>query len=186
MANPKSKNTPKEEVIMKSTETAGEDTSVVEPVESPLDELRSKADALGVKYSPNIGEVSLKKKIDDFITSGSAGLDDKELVIKDIKDDKVKSMKDKALHRRKVQVTNLDPKESEFTTAYGCVINDDLRIAMVIRLNQPIGLEQCLIDQLRVKRIQKVMPEVDEHTGKATGNFVTQAVAHYNVEFLED
>ena len=183
MANAKSKNTPKEEVTIKSTETADD---VVETVESELDELKSKADALGVKYAANIKIESLKKKIDDFIASGSAGLDDKDLVIKEIKESKVESMKDKALRRRKVQVTNLDPKEGEFTTVYKCVINDDMRIALVIRLNQPIGLEQCLIDALRRDRIQKVMPEVDEHTGKATGNFVTQSVAHYNVEFLDD
>lgn len=175
----KSKNNPKEDTVIESEETQVEDTK------SELQDTKDKADALGVKYSPNIGLASLKKKINDFITSGSVGLDDKELVVKELKEEKAESAKDKALTRKKVQITNLDPKEGEFTTAYKCIINEHFTLAKVIRLNQPIGLEQCLIDAIRRDRIQKVMPEVDEHTGKATGNFTTISVAHYNVEFLD-
>ncbi len=150
-----------------------------------VQELKEKADAIGVKYSPNIGSKALADKIEKFISTGDVGLDDKQLAVKAIKENTAKDIKTRELKRSKVTVTNLDPKESQFTTVYQCIITDAFSLAKVIRLNQPIGLEKCLITRLRGKRIQKVMPEVDEHTGKATGNFTTISVPHYNIEFLD-
>jgi len=146
--------------------------------EMSLEELKKKADKLGITYSAQIGSAKLAAKIDaeeakekktKVTTDKSKG--------KKLTDIQVKNMKATALSN--VTVTNLDPDNSGASTVYACVENEYFSIARVIPLDVPIALEAALIKKIKNMQSLSYVPVVKN--GKNTGTFTHKAVPTYAV-----
>ena len=142
------------------------------------EELRVKADLLGITYSPNIGNDTLADKIKEHTEAveKAASFQTDE--------GKAKAATDMARIPLKVRVSNLDAEEREHTTVYRCVMNTYFTIAHVIPLDTEWFVPKCLCDSLDNAMMQVHVKEIDPITNRATGNMVPKQVKKYNVQYL--
>lgn len=167
-----------------------------------LDELKTEADGLGIKYAPKIGAEKLQAKIEDYYESQAA--DDlvqeapeetPEAELPAIPENsspaqkRAKNMlelagelRKAALKTRVVTITNNDKRDSHMTTtAYLSMENQYFGLSKIVPLDVPVELEQCLID---VAKSTEIILHVDEIVdGKRTGNKRPQYVKKYVVSY---
>jgi len=152
-----------------------------------IDKLKVTADALGVKYSPNIGAASLQKKIDAMEQLEA----EKKSLTQEPKAEKKVSKKPrkisnkefsimKAKNVKKVKIVNMDPQNRAATTVFSGVCNMVMDIQRVVPLNMIISLEECLINEIENRSYTSSEPEIDK-SGDPTGNFVTVSAPVYQV-----
>lgn len=154
---------------------------------SKLEELKKEADTLGLEYGSNIGEKTLKSKIDRF-------KEDKELeeftprenkrVV--VEDDPQANFKKKMLERRKkafkrskVIVYNNDPREREFSTTMSKVQNSYYGSGKVIPIGQEWWLEQMHIDNLKSIEILTYVKD------PKTGNSVAKKTRKFTIDIID-
>lgn len=145
------------------------------------EELRSKANLLGVAYSQNIGNDTLEERIKEHMEAKTASeLYQQEAAVAFKSADKAKL--DMAKIPLKVRVSNLDVEEREHTTVYRCVLNEKMVLAHVIPLDKPWFVPKCLVDSLNDSMMQVHVKELDPLTGRPTGNSAPKQVKKYNIQ----
>lgn len=165
-----------------------------------LEELKTEADGLGIKYAPKIGIEKLQEKIEDYYESQAA--DDLVQEAPEVPEElpaipennspaqrRNKGMRElaaelrgAAMKTRVVTITNNDKRDSHMTTtAYLSMENQYFGLSKIVPLDIPVELEQCLID---VAKSTEIILHVDEIVdGKRTGNKRPQYVKKYVVSY---
>lgn len=156
-----------------NTETNQEDTRT--------EELRAKAQLLGIKFAANIGNDKLADKIGEHLLAQEASGDFQEY--SKANDNGEAGIK-MAKIPLKVRVSNLDVEEREHTTVYSCVMNSKFTVAHVIPLDKEWFVPKCLIDSLETQMMQVHVKEIDPMTNRPTGNMVPKQVKKYNVQYV--
>lgn len=152
-----------------------------------LEELKEKADILGIQYSKNIGAVKLLEKI-DAANAASKEAKEAKAVVKGTKsgglkkgvkltDQEIRIAKAKSLS--KVKIANLNSQNTGATTVTSGVINQYMSVQRVIPLNMEIALEECLIGEISERTFSASTPEIIN--GNNTGNFITKEMKEYAV-----
>jgi len=165
-----------------------------------INELKDTATMYGIKFPGNISKVKLEELITKFKTStndvkevGSAISSDEDDEIysenlawndSKITNGEVKELKEQALMRLKVRVTNLNPEEADSTTVYAGVVSQYFKAARYIPLGAEWYVEQCLVDKLLSDKLQVFINDIDPKTRRPNGNKKAKLVKHYNIEFL--
>ena len=164
-----------------------------------MNELKDTALMYGLKFPGNISRDKLEALIKDFkskpdvkqVGISISSNDDDEEYISDqdwnkekITRGEVKELKNQALLKLKVRVTNLNPEESDQQLAYAGIVTNFFRVARYIPLGTEWYVEQCLVDKLMVDKLQVFVNEIDPRTRRPNGNKAAKLVKHYNVEFL--
>ena len=120
--------------------------------------LKEQATKLGIAYSPNIGYDTLKKKIDAKLAE-TEGLtpEDAEPVTKVAT---TGSKKMNMLKLIRVQITNLDPNDSNLTGEYRTFCNGVTgKIGRMIRYGKPWHIESCMLDSMKEAKFAIVTQE---------------------------
>lgn len=146
-----------------------------------LEELKEKANSLGITFNAKIGADKLAEKIDRFENP------EKAEAIKEANTSKGKKLTPiqmkimKATDLSNVTITNLDPDNSGASTVYACVENEYFNVSKVVPLDVPLALEACLIK--KIKKMQSIgyVPVVKD--GKNTGTFTHKAIPTYAVTY---
>lgn len=151
-------------------------------METTLDKLKQQATDLGIKYSPNIGEETLKTKIAeklDEISVNKPSETSNEDEVKLTRMQKiVEEAKKKAFKKSFVTITNLDKRENEeVTTAYLGFENLYFDLSRIVPLNVVVELEDALI-----KVAQKAPMTIHVQDPK-TGNKIPKTTNKYSVNF---
>ena len=179
-------------------------------LEKTLEELQAEATGLGIKFHPNMGEVKLKEKIEDFYESQAAGdlvemvEDEPEETLEETpkptnvvydvpgtkvtltKDQKLRlkvtKAKEKAMEKRVITISSNDKRDNDVTTvAYLGFENQYFGISKLVPLDIPIELEVCLIDIAKTTKITLHKDEIVN--GKRTGNKIPASVKKLSVSF---
>ena len=159
-----------------------------------IEEARTEADQLGLKYSPNIGLAKLEEKIEGHYATQAAGdivteVEEETEAVEVAKPAAGKltqeqahakmllTAKAKAFETRIVTITSNDKRDNHVTTtAYLSMDNQYFGKSKYVPLDVPVELEKCLID---VAKDIKIMLHVDEIVdGKRTGNKRLVCVFH--------
>ena len=114
-----------------------------------LEELKEKADSLGISYNVKIGAEKLAEKIDKFENPDKAEAEKEAKSPKGKKLTPIQEKIMKATALSNVTITNLDPDNSGASTVYACVENEYFTVADVVPLDVPIALEECLIKKIK-------------------------------------
>jgi len=167
-----------------------------------IEDARTEADQLGLKYSPNIGLAKLEEKIEGYYATQAAGdivtvpegdadatqetqdTNSKVLTKEQAHAKMLLNAKAKAFETRVVTITSNDKRDNHVTTtAYLSMDNQYFGRSKYVPLDIPVELEMCLID---VAKEIKIMLHVDEVVdGKRTGNKVPRMVNKYVVSFAD-
>jgi len=167
-----------------------------------IEELKTEADTLGIKYVKNIGAEKLAQKIEDYFESQAA--DDLAVVKEEdpivdeltgpkkgvdkmpINETPEQAFKRKSKERQKKRLTNTrvvtlssnDKRENHVTsTAYlSCGT-----LSRIVPLDIPVELEEALIIIAETTPITLHVAEVID--GKRTGNSVPKSIKKYNVSY---
>jgi len=161
-------------------------------MEKTIDELRTEADQLGIKYSQNIGAAKLSAKIEEFYKNQSAGGSVDKLVEKaeeaDVKSTKkdgpkgLQEIRKEAMATRVVTLTLNDKKENDkATVAPLSVENAYFGVSKLVPLDMPVELENCLIELAQSLKCTAFTDEIVN--GKRTGNHKISLVRKYVVSF---
>ena len=146
------------------------------------DELRAKADLLGVKYSPNIGLDKLEERIVAKQAESEPKATAATVTTETITSEK-QNIKN-ALIKLKVRITNLDPNERDHTTLYKAVLNKDISVAKVVPLDKIWYVPACIVAAIDEAMVQVHVHEIDPKSNKRTGNMIPKQVKKYNVQYL--
>lgn len=142
-----------------------------------IEQLKAKADELGVDYAGNIGAEKLKRKIEDFLNQKAKGTKKKPKE-KKLSDVEVKILKAKNLI--KVRISNLDPNNVNASTVFSGIVNSYMSLQRVIPLNIPIAVEEALVKDIEKRQYISSVPEEDNN-GNITGNMKTVQLPVYAV-----
>jgi len=115
--------------------------------EMTLEELRKKADALGIEYPKTLGTAKLAAKIDAVENKEKTENKDKDKKPKKLSPSEASKMR--ALSLRKVIISNLDQNNTGASTVYACVENQTVSIARVLPLDKEIYVEEALIQAIK-------------------------------------
>lgn len=162
-----------------------------------MNELKDEATKLGLDFTGIKSKVALQELIDTYYKSQAADdlVEEKPEVTEDIATSQapaqtrakgvrgmVAQLKKEALKTRIVRITNNDKRDNHVTTTcYLCCENQYWGISKIVPLDEPVELEQCLIDT--AKGVEVVL-HVDEIVdGKRTGNKVPKLVKKYVISY---
>jgi hypothetical protein len=157
-----------------------------------LEDLKAKADLLGVRYSGNIGVERLKAKIDAHIakekedsSSGDAvdEEDGSELMPGSDKYYRAIRAAEKAA-REPVRciITDLDQSDSDNPTIYAKVANSHFQIGVIIRKDVEQLVPKAIVNALRQKTMVKWRNAVNPITKRPTGNKTPYTVKRYAIQ----
>ena len=163
-----------------------------------IEELKEKADLLGITYKGNISKEALKEKIlevslERALSVGSEELEPEEELYdtdldtgekKKLTKKEIDELREQALLMLKVRITNLNPEEASQSTVYAGVVTPYVRAARYIPFDKVWYVEQCLVDKLLTEKMQVFVDEIDPRTRRPNGNKRSKMVKHYNVEFI--
>ncbi len=146
--------------------------------EEIMSALKAKADLYGIAYSPNIGEAKLRERIEEYES-------------KQPKDESENGKKENwKLHpaRRliKVRISNLDVTERDLPSIYRGVVTKHFTEARVIPLDTEWWVPECIVKELENDMMQIHVDQVDEKTGRKTGNKIPKNVKKYNIQYISD
>lgn len=155
-----------------------------------IEDLKVEADALGIKYSPNIGVTTLKGKIDAFKAKSESEDDEFEPIVnKRVKDPRltakqklnrrIREIRKKKLARSKVIVYNNDPREAEFSTTMSRVQNSYFGNARVIPIGVEWWVEQMHIDNLKSIEILTYVKD------PKTGNMKPKKTKKFTIDIID-
>lgn len=169
-----------------------------EKKEMTMDELKQKANLLGLSFKGNVSRDALEKMILDAALERALAVGSEELEVeedlyevdqntltrKKLTNKEIKELKYQALLMLKVRVTNLNPEEANQSTVYAGVVTPYVRAARYIPFDKVWYVEQCLVDKLLTEKMQVFVDEVDPRTRRPNGNKKSKMVKHYNIEFV--
>ena len=155
--------------------------------DNQLEELKEKADILGVPYSKNIGAAKLREKIEEANKLSFEKRETKQKVKastnglpKGVKLTDVQIRVAIAKEPIKVRIANMNADNKGSTTVYAGVVNEYMSINRIIPLNMVIALERCLVEQVESRTFSSSVPEIDK-SGEPTGNFIVKEEGEYAV-----
>ena len=129
---------------------------------SNLIELKAEADELGIKYSPNISEATLAKRIADFKTGGSDS-DDATGEITPIpvlsQADKIRQIRKDALRLVRVIITPMDVAKRDYHGEIFQFSNRILSAKRFVPFGHPTHVEAVLLDQIKTRQMRQTIPE---------------------------
>ncbi len=159
-----------------------------------LEDLKAKADLLGVKYSGNIGVEKLKMKIEAHIAKEqeaderpSEAKGDGELTPGS--DKYYRAIRDaEKVAREPVRciITDLDQSDSDNPTIYAKVANSHFQIGVIIKKDVEQLVPKAIVNALRQKTMVKWRNAVNPITKRPTGNKTPITVKRYAVQELND
>ncbi len=159
-------------------------------MDNQLEELKEKADILGIQYQKNIGAEKLRLKIEKANEESMANRDTKtkEKATKGGLPKGVKLTDQQiriaiAKEPLKVRITNMSQDNNGATTVYAGVVNQFMSLSRIIPLNMDIALERCLVEDIENRKFITGVPETDK-LGNRTGNFRSQEAPEYAVARL--
>ena len=114
------------------------------------DELRTKAKDLGIKFTKNTDDDTLIAKIEAIETSASR-----------VQSRNVQNSRQQLTALKHVKVTPLNPVEFNQKAKYVSLVNRFVSIRKAVLFNEPIFLEQCIIDSLKSKKFINVITNVN-------------------------
>lgn len=169
----------------------------VEEIEKSFQELKDEAVGLGLDVKGLKSKKEVIELIEKHYESQSAGdlvkikdetetKDEEKPVVSNGKSmgEIARELKEKALKTKVVRITNNDKRDNSVTnTVYLSAENQYWGISKIVPLDEPVELEQCLINCAKNIEIMNHVDEVVE--GKRTGNKVFRMVKKYSVS-LED
>ena len=135
-----------------------------------LEELRAKADELGIEYAKTLGRAKLLEKIEAFEAERLKPKRKKKVEARPLSDTDIKVLKAKSL--AKVKITNLDPNNTGASTVVSGVMNEYMPIQRVLPLGVEMAVEEALIKEISNRKHITSIPEQDA-SGSFTGNHKT-------------
>ena len=129
---------------------------------SSLIELKAEADELGIKYSPNISEATLAKRIADF-KAGGGDIDDVVGEITPIpvlsQAEKIKQIRKEALRLVRVIITPMDVSKRDYHGEIFQFSNRILSAKRFVPFGHPTHVEAVLLDQIKTRQMRQTVPE---------------------------
>lgn len=131
---------------------------------SNLIELKAEADELGIKYSPNISEATLAKRIADFKAGGDSDTGDDAIgeitpipVLSQA--DKVRQIRKDALRLVRVIITPMDVTKRDYHGEIFQFSNRILSAKRFVPFGHPTHVEAVLLDQIKTRQMRQTIPE---------------------------
>lgn len=135
-----------------------------------LEELKAKADELGIKYSGNISAATLQERIDAHI------LAQEPEVVTPV--NKIGALRKEATKLVRVIITPMDTLKKDYNGEFFQVANKILNIKRFIPFGVSTHIESVLLEQLREKQFRM------SETIKGTTNPVSRLVPAYAIQVL--
>ena len=144
-------------------------------MERTLEELKEEADALGIKYSANIGAAKLQEKIDEYDakldTEVAASTDGKKMTEFEARL-AIKALEDENRKTKVVKIAMVDKRESAYaTSAYFSTGDIAMRVPLDVWVEMPIILIKMAEDAQALVHI--------ESGGLTTSKFQKKYVVEY-------
>lgn len=145
-------------------------------------DLRSKADLLGVKYSPNIGFDKLKLKVElkleeiDDVTESSSSVGPNKFVIEAEKE---------ATQPWLVIVKDLDATQQNDPTIVTNIGNRYFKIGCITRKDIEQVVPKAVVEALEAKTMVQWVDERHTVTKRPTGNKVARTTNRYNISIID-
>jgi hypothetical protein len=169
-----------------------ENDDTVELVEDELENLKQRADVLGIKYHPNIKLESLKTKVNDRLAGvkhDTTEADDDNAQPKEAVEETIaqkrRRIKDEALALVRIRVSCLNPAkkewEGEIFTVGNSLIGSVTKYVPFNTGDDGYHVPQILLNQLRARECQVFITKKDER-----GNKVRKAklIKEFGIEVL--
>ena len=149
-----------------------------------IEELREKADSLGITYHPQTGVTKLNRLINEH-KSPEDTEDVEEPVEKEVKKVVKKTPKPPSAikYHRYVSISSMDPTETQIKSQYTSVLNEKTAVkAYPVPLNTPIMLPVAIINVL--SDIRFATPVMEE---RGDMNFICNynIKKKYNIKYLD-
>jgi len=148
-------------------------------------ELIEEANQLGLEFKGNISTQKLHEMVEAHYDNEAAGdkpTEKEETVETTTRNDIFAEVKKKALATKVVTITSNDTRtNSDETMVYLAVENMHFAVGGWYPLNEPIEIQNCLIDIAKNTKITLHKDEVID--GRRTGNKVPVRTNAYNVNF---
>ena len=167
-----------------------------------MEQLKDEATKLGLDFKGIKSKAALQELLDTYYESQAADdlVEEKqeEETVEEKKDNTqapaqirakgvramVAQLKKEALKTKIVRITNNDKRDNHVTTTcYLSCENQYWGISKIVPLDEPVELEQCLIDTAKAIEVVLHVDEIIE--GKRTGNKVPKLVKKYVISYEE-
>lgn len=158
-------------------------------IEYDIEELKIKADLLGVSYNPRIGGKKLKAKIDlhmSEIDTKKEEVTETKTGAKSIGPNKtVRQLEKEARRLISVIVTDNNPIDIDNPTIVIGVENSYFKIGpVIIRKDEEQLIPKAILASLKAKTMVKWVPSINTMTKRPTGNKIAERKSRYNIQYL--
>lgn len=131
--------------------------SEIKTIESiSSEDLRTKAKALGIKFTKNTSDDTLIAKIEEIENSSKV-----------VQSRNVQNSRNTLMALKRVQVQPLNPLELSIPAKFITVANRFITVRKAVQFNTPIFLEQCVIDVLKEMKYLHIEDNVTPRGGKS-------------------
>ena len=160
----------------------------IEDEDTLLEELKEKANLLGLKYHPKVGIKKLKDKIDlhlqDFKENTTPEKTEVGIVSKG-PSKTIATMEKDARKLCRVLITDNDPLDVDNPTIIGGVQNAFFKVGpVIIKKDEEQDVPFCVLESLKTKTMVKWVPSINTMTRRPTGNKIAETRKRYNIVFL--
>jgi len=146
--------------------------------EELLEDLKKKADMLGIEYAPNIGFEKLKERVDEKLKETET--------IKEKNVDTSKRVHDEMHKPILAKVTDLDPLYSGEPTILLTVGNAFSRVGCIVKKGTEQIIPQAIIKALRAKTMVTWEEQIHPVTKRPTGNRVAKTSKRFSIEIINE
>jgi hypothetical protein len=116
-----------------------------------LESLKTQADELGIKYSPNISAATLQERIDQAVL---ATVEKPKTGV-----NKIQAMRNEAMRLIRVEVTPMDVMKRDYHGDFFQLCNRVVQIKRFVPYGVVTHIEKALLDELKTKMFRVTIPE---------------------------